>query len=188
VQRESEARRFDRLEDEELHASIESQGEGCLVRTRVCMLTALKSWKLFTYSFSTWLFGVAKGIVLVAYRVFARIADILGIKGALFLSSIEAFLEGHLDGHLERRRFLAMDGRHKRILLKMNQLDHDDPHRRLAVDFSDASPPALVHSLIKSISVMEHAKALVGLGDAEREALMDRFFLQVNRFNRTFVC
>ena len=68
-----------------------------------------------------------------------------------------------------------------RILQNVNHSnDQEDPNRPIALKFCDASPPALVHSLVKSISVMEHARALVSLGDAEREAMIDRFYLQVN--------
>ena len=129
-----------------------------------------------------WIFDLTKSIALVGYRIVARVADLLGLKGILLMSSVEAFLEGHSETNLDRLRFLEMDLRYKRILLKVNHNDFEDPNSAVAIKFSDASPPALVHSLIKSISVMEHAKALVSLGDAEREAMLDQFFLQVNPF------
>jgi hypothetical protein len=183
VQKPSEAQRLDELEIEAVRAVLETQGQGRLVRARIWFISVWKSWKLFTFSLSNWIFDVTRSIILFSYRIVARVADLLGMKGALLLSSLESMLEGHLDMNFERKRFLQMDSGHKRILAQLNHLDIEDPNRSIAVEFSDASPPALVHSLIKSISVMEEATAIVSLGDAEREALMDQFFLQVNESN-----
>jgi hypothetical protein len=191
MRKESEAQRLDRLEAEAVHALHNSQGRGCLVQTRIWIFSILKLWKLFTYSLSMWIFDFTKSIAVLGYKIVARVADLLGLKGILLLSSAEAFLEGHSETNFERRRFLEMDLRYKRILLKVNHNDFENPNSAVAVEFSDASPPALVHSLIKSISVMEHAKALVSLGDAEREAMIDQFFLQVNqilKINSRAIC
>ena len=181
IRKLTEAQRLERLESQAIRQLIAARGEGCFVRARVWVISALKSWKLFTYSLSTWIFGLAKSIALFGYRLVARVADLLGIKGFLMLTSVEALLQGDPETNLERRRFLEMDLRYKRILQNVNHSnDQEDPNRPIALKFCDASPPALVHSLVKSISVMEHARALVSLGDAEREAMIDRFYLQVN--------
>jgi hypothetical protein len=179
VRKLNEAQRLERLESEAIRQLIATRGEGCFVRARVWVISALKSWKLFTYSLSTWIFGLAKSIALFGYRLVARVADLLGIKGLLLMSSVEALLQGDPETNLERRRFLEMDLRYKRVLQSVNHSnDQEDPNRPIAVKFCDASPPALVHSLVKSISVMEHARAVVCLGDAEREAMIDQFYLQ----------
>jgi hypothetical protein len=183
----SEAQQLERLEDEdEVNSSLhENESRGCYVRVQDWCKSILEYWRLFTISFSKWILDLTIGIAMFGYRIVARVADLLGVKELLLLSSAEKFLKKIEESKLETRRFLDMDSKYKSILFKVNRYDDKDPNMQAAIAFSDASPPALVHSLIKSISVMDSAKALIGLRDPEREAVIDQFFLQVNVLNQS---
>jgi hypothetical protein len=77
VQEPSEAQRLDQLETEAVRALLESQGQGRLNRARIWFISVWKSWKLFTFSLSNWIFEAAIKILLLSYRIVARVADLI---------------------------------------------------------------------------------------------------------------